>query len=90
MAFEKWEVGLKQEFPFLKYPTQAGPAYQAFLAEDVLAVEEGGAAVVVVADGTGAARTGGLQLLGARRSTEALKGDEMNKQMRKIRVSENT
>ena len=24
MASEKWEVGLKREFPFLKYPTQVG------------------------------------------------------------------
>ena len=23
MASEKWEVGLKREFPFLKYPTQS-------------------------------------------------------------------
>ena len=48
-------------------------AYQALLAEDVLAVEQGGAPVVVVADGTGAAGTGGLQLFGTRRSAETLK-----------------
>ena len=46
--------------------------YQAFLAEDVLAVEQSGAPVVVVADGTGTAGTGGLQLLGTWRSPETL------------------
>ena len=47
--------------------------YQTFLTENVLAVEESGAPVVVVADGTGAAGTRGLQLLGTWRSPETLK-----------------
>ena len=54
-------------------------AYQALLAEDVLAVEQGGAPVVVVADGTGAAGTGGLQLLGTRRSAETLKWEKISR-----------
>ena len=49
------------------------PGGHAVLAEDVLAVEQGGAPVVVVADGTGAAGTGGLQLFGTGRSPETLK-----------------
>ena len=54
-------------------PLLVEPLVEALLAEDVVAVEQGGAPVVVVADGTGAAGTRGLQLFGAGRSSETLK-----------------